>query len=157
MAGFRIVVDGLEESAEAARRIADYDKPAYLDALGALVTSQTQNRIRSEKTAPDGTPWKPNRAGTSILFKSGALDDSIRHIVGGSDVEVGSNLIYAGVHQEGATIVPKNGNVLVFGAGGETIFAKKVTIPARPYLGVSAENGSEIETFTLDFVAGEFR
>jgi len=40
-----------------------------------------------------------------------------------------------GVHQFGATIVPKDAKALCFMLGSRVVFAEKVTIPARPYLG----------------------
>lgn len=47
---------------------------------------------------------------------------------------VGTDVEYAPVHEFGATIRPRRrGGVLVFTQGGETIFARKVEIPRRPY------------------------
>ncbi|MCQ4630934.1 phage virion morphogenesis protein [Shinella sp. CPCC 100929] len=149
----RIVASGLEEAAKVIAQIADPDVPQYLDELGGIVTSQTQKRIRSEKTSPAGEAWKPNREGTSILFRSGALDDSIHHEVAGNSVEVGSNLVYAGIHQHGGKIVPKNKNALAFSSGGQFFMAKSVTMPARPYVGISAANEPEIIAFTEAFIS----
>ena len=148
----RIIASGFEEAAAVIARIAAPNVPQYLDELGALVTSQTQRRIRSEKTSTGGDAWKPNAEGTSILFQSGALDDSIHHEVGGSEVEVGSNMVYAGIHQYGGEIIPKSKNALAFSVGGEFVLAKKVTMPARPYVGISAANATEIVSFTEAFI-----
>lgn len=149
---FRIIVEGVQIASAKIASIADFNATGFLDELGALVVSQTQRRIRSEKTAPDGSPWKPNAAGTSILFASGALDDSIHHVVGGSSVEVGSGMVYAGIHQHGGTIKPVNANKLAFHVGGNFVMTDEVVIPARPYVGVSADNAREIELFAEDFV-----
>ncbi|CAK7257548.1 MULTISPECIES: phage virion morphogenesis protein [unclassified Shinella] len=151
----RIVVSGFEEAAKVIARIADPDVPQYLEELGGIVASQTQRRIRSEKTSPGGEAWKPNREGTSILFQSGALDDSIHHEVSGRSVEVGSNLVYAGIHQHGGKIIPKNKNALAFSSGGEFFMAKSVTMPARPYVGISGANAAEIVSFTEAFILRE--
>lgn len=151
----RIVASGFEEAAQVIARIADPDVPQYLDELGGIVTSQTQKRIRSEKTSPGGEAWKPNREGTSILFQSGALDDSIHHEVSGRSVEVGSNLVYAGIHHHGGKIVPKNKNALAFSSGGEFFMAKSVTMPARPYVGISGANAAQIVSFTEAFILRE--
>lgn len=156
----RIVASGFKEAAAIIARIASPDVPQYLDELGSLVTSQTQRRIRSEKTSPAGDAWKANAEGTSTLFQSGALDDSIHHEVGGAEVEVGSNLIYAGIHQFGGDIVPKSKNALAFTVGGDFVLAKKVTMPPRPYVGISAANATEIVSFTEGFIlrsAGDAR
>ena len=48
--------------------------------------------------------------------------------------EVGTNVIYAAIQEFGGTITPKNGPFLVFMIDGELVFARQVTIPARPYM-----------------------
>lgn len=131
----------------------DLDMNQMRDNIGALVTSQTQRRIDTEKTAPDGTPWKENWEGTDTLVQSGALRDTIDYEVAGDDIFVGSPLIYAATHQMGATIVPKDAENLVFSVGGFTVFAKEVTIPARPFLGISAQNQQEISNLIESLVA----
>lgn len=69
------------------------------------------------------------------LRDTGRLNRSITSNASNSGVIVGTNVIYAPTHQFGATIVPKNGKRLVFpGATGNLIFAKKVVVPARPFL-----------------------
>lgn len=149
---FRIVVDGINIAQAKISAMADFNKGAFLDELGALVVSQTQRRIRSEKTAPDGSAWQANAAGSSILFASGTLDDSIHHVVGGSSVEVGSGMIYAAIHQYGGTIVPKSASKLAFSVAGNFVLTDKVEMPARPYVGISDENAKEIEFLAGDFV-----
>ena len=146
MSGIEVQIDTRELTVIADRlnELGEGDKRDLLDGLGALGVSQTQERIAREKRSPDGVPWKPNRQGTSILFHLGHLLGSMAHQVGSDRVSWGSNMIYAAVHQLGATIRPKSAKRLVFRIGNQTIFAKEVTIPARPYLGFSAENISEI-------------
>ena len=134
-------------------RLADPDKSELLDGLGALGASQTKRRIAVEKTAPDGSAWPDNAEGSSTLFQSGALADSVDHQQESSNaVSWGSSLIYAGVHQFGAVIVPDSAKTLAFSIGGSPVFAKKVTIPARPFVGISDNNGQEIERTALRFV-----
>lgn len=95
------------------------------EVVGAVHESQVRRRIADEKTAPDGSAWAPWAAdyegGDSLLLRSGSLLDSIAFVVGDDDVAVGSPLIYAGAHERGAD-----------------------TIPARPFLGVSAANADEL-------------
>lgn len=149
---FRIVVEGVDVAVARVAAMGDFDCPLFLDELGGLVVSQTQRRIRSEKTAPDGSAWQPNAAGTSILFASGALDDSIHHVVGGSSVQVGSGLVYAGIHQHGGTIRPVNADKLAFFVAGNFVMADQVEMPARTYVGISGDNAREIEQFAQDFI-----
>jgi phage gpG-like protein len=70
------------------------------------------------------------------LRDTGRLNRSITSKADGQGVTVGTNVKYAPTHQFGAIIRPKNpSKFLVFpGPDGEKIFAKKVTIPARPFL-----------------------
>jgi len=139
-----IVETGLKEAILKIDGIAAAPTGELMEGIGRLVQGQTRRRIESEKTSPAGAAWKPNRAGTSILYRSGALARSIDYVAANDSVQVGSALIYAGVHQDGAVIKPKNAARLVFHAGGRLVFALKVTIPARPYIGLSADNQNEI-------------
>jgi phage gpG-like protein len=146
MAGvaLEIVETGLTEAILKIEGIADAPRGELMEGIGRLVQGQTRRRIETEKTSPAGAAWKPNRAGTSILYRSGALARSIDYAAADDSVQVGSALVYAGVHQGGAVIVPKTATRLVFHAGGRLVFAMKVTIPARPFVGLSADNQNEI-------------
>lgn len=147
MSGLEITVDVSEIAAHIVpklKRLADIDKSALLDVLGALGVSQTQKRIASEKRSPDGEAWRPNRRGGSILVLEGHLLGSIDHQVGSDEVSWGSSLVYAAIHQTGGTIRAKSGKSLHFMMGNQHFFPKSVTIPARPYLGLSEENKQEI-------------
>lgn len=116
---------------------------------------------------PWGTPWAPlkfraprrtndgkrlsktgrlqvaaNKAGKpgQPLMNTRQLRDSIVMKADATGVTIGSNLKpKAPVHQFGRTIVPKTAKRLVFpGPTGALIFAKKVVIPARPFLPLTA-------------------
>ncbi|MDA8049972.1 MAG: phage virion morphogenesis protein [Rhodospirillales bacterium] len=123
-----------------------------LRALGAAMVDQTLRRFLGQH-GPDGTPWKGlNPAYASIrrpgpiLVQSGALRGSITFRTGVGSVRVGSGMIYAGVHQFGAVITPKVKKALRFRLAQGLVAVKSVTIPARPYLGLSgADEGELIE------------
>ncbi len=124
-----------------------------LEEIGALGESQTRRRIEVEKTAPDGTPWAPNREGHSILLETGRhLRDSVAFIAGTDEVQWGESWEFAHVHQFGATIAPKAAKALIFKLNGKTVSARKVTIPARPSVGISAANAREITEHVSDFL-----
>jgi phage virion morphogenesis protein len=129
------------------------DLTPLMDNIGALVEQSTKDRISETNVSPEGAPWpKSLRAqedGGKTLFASGILAASITHNAGRQSVEIGSNLIYAGVHQTGATIVPKSADVLTFQLpGGQFVQVGSVTIPARPYLGLSADDIDDITDLT---------
>lgn len=136
--------EGLEAVEKALSRLDPLASGELLEGVARMVQEQTRRRITNEKRAPSGAAWLPNRAGTPILYRSGALARSIDYAVSGETAIVGSGLVYAGIHQRGGTITPKKAKRLVFRMGNRTIFARKVKIPARPYLGLSAENAEDV-------------
>ena len=127
--------------------------------IGLVLRQTTQDRFNAG-TDPEGNPWHPllprlcgdQAGGRAILVgsgMSGGLQGSITFDTGPDYVAVGSNRIYAAVHQFGAVIRPVKAKALFFALMGEsgTVFgvhAKQVTIPARPYLGVSEADQVEI-------------
>ena len=135
------------------------DTKPLLDAIGTGLVASTEMRFQSN-TAPDGTPWAPlnpayaefRRPGP-ILVQSAALMRSITFRAGYHTLRIGSPMIYAGVHQWGATIRPVRAKALAFEMGGHLVLARKVTIPARPYLGISDED-EEMILETVDRIVG---
>lgn len=84
-----------------------------------------------------------NRAIDLSPYKTGNLRRSMTMQLGAKQVKVGTNLVYARIHDEGGTlpartILSRNGRFLRFVVGGKVVFAKKVRQPARyqkPYKG----------------------
>ncbi|MDO5604798.1 MAG: phage virion morphogenesis protein [Paracoccus sp. (in: a-proteobacteria)] len=67
---------------------------------------------------------------------------------GRNSVDIGTNLHYAAIHQFGGTIQPKAGGALTFMlATGQMILVGAVTMPARPYLGISTDDEEQIREF----------
>lgn len=86
---------------------------------------------------PWGSPWLALKLRKGQpLRDTGILQRSIVSRADADGVTVGTKQMpRAAVHQYGATIVPKKAKRLVFpGPGGKLIFAKKVVVPARPFL-----------------------
>jgi len=112
--------------------------------------SSTRERFSTQKS-PDGQRWKPSlRAqlrGGKTLTKDTHLGDSITPSTDGNRAQWGSNRIYAAIHQFGGTITPKNSSALRFQIPGlGWITRKSVTLPARPFLGISSDDLDEIMT-----------
>jgi len=127
-----------------------------LESMGEYMLVQTDKRFTGEHD-PEGKPWAPLKLRTiygshrgkkytkkgqltkrfatyvarrKILTASGGLRGSIVYRVGRGHVVIGTNKIYGRVHQEGAefSIVSRRA---------------RIRIPARPYLGVNADDRRE--------------
>jgi phage virion morphogenesis protein len=148
----RIDARGFAGPEAALAKLAPLKEAKLLDGLARLIQQQTRTRIEEEKTSPDGARWKANTQGTPTLYQSGALSRSIDYAVTGSQVIVGSGLVYSAIHQYGGTIVPRDADALAFMIGNAFVRVQKVVMPARPYLGVSNDNASEIVDVAARFI-----
>lgn len=176
---FKLTIE--DQAARAALgRLADVDVGDLLPRLGEYLLRATQDRFKTQ-TAPDGTPWAPlqpryarrkkyNR--DKILTLRGYLRSGIRYQVTGPDeVEVGTNLVYAAIHQLGGAIAQhaQSRKTRFRTVAGRTLFAKsshkrgvterwvsrpayQANIPARPYLGVSAADEAALRDIVLRWV-----
>jgi len=130
----RVDLSGVERLVKRLEQLRHMGTRGLMDAVGAEVESQTRRRIAEEKESPQGDPWPAwsqdyaatRHGGHSLLQGEGHLLDSITYAVGisGDYAEVGSNLVYAAIHQ----------------FGGQAGRNRAVTIPDRPYLGLSEDN-----------------
>lgn len=141
MAGVSVTFDAheLAELGRAMRALSRAPLGPLMDRIAGAGEEATIGRIDAGGPAPDGSDWpERHRAYDNphpMLNRDGGLVDSIDSSAGPDTAVWGSNLVYARIHQLGGTIVPKNASALVFELGGDTIIARSVTIPARPYLG----------------------
>lgn len=123
-----------------------------MDAIGAYLVSSTQRRF-DRQADPNGQRWLPSIRvrlhGGMTLQDSGALKASIAHIAYRDAVEVGSNRIYAAIHQLGGIIRAKNVKNLRFRIGERWITKPSVTIPARAFLGIDPRDQVEIEAIVV--------
>ena len=138
-------------------------RPFFM-AVGERMLASAQDRFRTE-TDPSGTPWVALRPATirartrrgqlpmTILRsnskgKSGSsLAGSLNYVATTDDVQLGSPLPYAAIHQFGGTIEKDAGSRYMVGRrfakreqdGGRDVAIKahSITIPARPYLGLT--------------------
>lgn len=115
-------------------RMASASMEPLLDDLGPVLVGSTRDRIRSTKTSPDGSPWKPwspnykRPAAGGILFLSGDLHDSIEGQVAGEELAVGTALPYGNVHQK-----------------------------TRPYLGLSDDDEKAVLDEAFNFIEAVLR
>ena len=113
------------------------DMTPLMQAIAASVEKQTKDRIVSIKEGPDREYWpdwtkryrETRHSQHSFLEGWGHLRDTV---VGDADADsavVGSNLVYAAIHQFG---------------GSDNMPPGPAGIPPRPYIGISDENELEI-------------
>ena len=125
-----------------------WDLSPAMAEIAAIGEASTRMRFRTE-TGPDGVRWKPSLrvqlTGGRTLTKDGHLSGSINGAHGRDFAEWGVNRVYAATHQFGAVITARNGGKLRFRlANGAFVSVPSVTIPARPYLGVSPDDRDDI-------------
>ena len=130
-----------------------HPEPA-LRSIGEELQRTTQDRFDpGQKKSPDGTPWARNSPVTiarkgrdNPLYERGILQGSIRYQLSGArGVEVGTNLVYGAAHQFG----------MVKGYAGRTRRGAPIpwgNIPARPYLGLSADDETEVVRILRDYL-----
>jgi len=146
--------DDLVRRALAGLRAAAGDLYPAMDQIGAALTASTQARFERGR-GPDGNPWpqslRARLQGGQTLVDKAHLVQSITHQATGQGVDVGTNLIYAGIHQFGGTIKAKGGGKLRFKlAGGGFATVASVTMPARPFLGIDDDDERAIGAILAD-------
>ena len=115
------------------------DEKAVLSNIGVLMVAQTRERLETTKKSPSGKSWKKwsdkykktRKPNHSLLSNEGELTQSIAFNISGNELQVGSDLIYAGTHQYGNP--DRN-------------------IPQREFLGMSKQNEVEIYTELDDYM-----
>lgn len=158
----RIEVDGGDAALAALKgAVARAERPVDLwRAVGESLVESTRSRFEAER-APDGNPWPASIRkmveGGRTLTLSSRLVDSIAFEADDAGVAVGTNVIYAAIHQFGGKIEAKSAKGLRFRLPGNRGFVSKqsVTIPARPFLGLDAEDALEIEALAGEWLGPE--
>lgn len=108
--------DGVQELRRRISHVKDAPKEA-MKQMGEKAVRDTQTRIRSTKVSPDGQPWQPwsmatqrqyarRGHGGSLLFHTGALNNSIQYRLSEHTLTVYSNVGYAKYLQFGTSKMP---------------------------------------------------
>jgi len=139
------------------RKLGNIQFRGLMTSIAEGLRTSTIERFGSE-TSPGGERWQPSlraKEGGKTLVASSALRNSIRSQVSGDGLAVGTNDIRAATHQFGDTrTIRAKGKFLAFQIGGNWVRVKSVTvsIPARPFLGVSAEDESDIKEQLMELL-----
>lgn len=133
--------------------LTDFNFSSLNKDIGEELVTQTMDRFDEQK-GPDGESWpvsiRVSQGGGETLSDSGILKGSIHSSADSESVAVGTNLIYAAIHQFGGPIRIKNAKALKFMIGGKWINKKEVEIPKRSYLGVSDDDLEAINEIIED-------
>lgn len=87
------------------------DMSPAMRGLAQILKSGAQLRFRAGR-GPDGIAWRPTRRGGQTLRDTGRLRNSITSAFSDSTATVGTNVIYAAIHQFGGVIRARNGPFL---------------------------------------------
>lgn len=155
-AGLRVELQAEEALSALGKAVARAEQPRELyDAIGLLLLASTDLRFETE-AGPDGNPWpKSMRAlldGGKTLTDTGHFRSTMAHEATDAGVAVGTNAIQGAIHQFGGIIRAKNAKALAFSIGGENVFVQQVSIPARPYLGLSDDDEADIIALAGDWL-----
>lgn len=143
MAGARITldVDDRQVLTRLDELLARLDDPAPLfQDIAETLLNATRNRF-DEQHAPDGTPWAPlspayqtrkKKNRDKILVLDGYLKGLLRYQILPDGLELGTDRIYGATHQ--------------FGDPARNI-------PARPFLGLSEDDRSEVLSILSEYLA----
>ncbi len=153
-----------------------------LNDIAEYLHQSTDNRFR-QQVAPDGSPWAPlapstlaRKKGSRILRDKGTLQDTLRHIVSNNELAFGTDRPYGAIHQFGGKIEHAARSQQVYFRQGKdgsvgNRFVKKnksnfsqwatrgasaTDMTARPYLGLSSEDETEILAIVGDYLAEGF-
>lgn len=149
------------------RHYSELDKRRVNRTLDEAVRESTLERFKTGFD-PEGKPWVTSKRaeaeGGKTLIDSGRLRNSIRGAADDTGFAVGTNVIYASSMQLGikgrrVTIRAKTTKGLVFQVDGKWIRKRQVTVnirvPARPFLGLSADDQKEIQATINEFMEGD--
>ena len=106
-------------------------------AMGTTFKSITEGNFNSAGAEFRPTPWRAKADGNpSNLLKSTTLAHSFHLQVEERTAEVSTPVPYAGIHQYGGVILPKDKKALRFQINGQWVMVKKVVMPPRPFFPV---------------------
>lgn len=138
MSGVALEVDG-SVAVAGLDRLNEVQLERLVDEISSLVEDQTRARIEHGKAGPDGTPWPAwspvyaltRHANQSLLVDEHNLLESLQNYSRGLEAIVATQTPYSTVHQFGSD---------------------DGAIPARPYLGLSAEDRADVEALVTTWI-----
>lgn len=137
------------------------DRRAPLAAIaGVMADAVEENFARQGRPKWLGIKPSPRRAGGKILQDSGQLAASITSASDNDSAVVGTNKVYAAIHQFGGktrphVIRPRYKRALAFGGRVvKSVNHPGSNIPARPFLSMTADDEREVVAVVSDYLRG---
>lgn len=143
MSGLSVKIESIEMETilnELAGRMGDLTP--VMQTIGEIIVEQTDTAFETG-VAPDGTAWPASgralATGGQTLIDTAVLRNSINVLATENQVEVGTNVLYAAIHQ----------------LGGKAGRGKKTIMPARPFLpDQDSLDWIEVRATLQDFLKG---
>lgn len=151
----QIRIDGLERARRLFGRLRKFgvDPDDLLNIWGGVLEASVRRRF-DEGRGPGGIPWpvshRAKAQGGKTLVDKGNLEGALRYETRPGELEIGfdglgASAKHAATHQFGATIRPVKAGALRFKLpDGSFRMAQEVTIPARPMLGIDADDKADM-------------
>ena len=179
MTGIRMQLDGqagtLEELDGYVKRASN--PTGMFENIGAMLVTSTQHRFDTG-VGVDGSPWPPSlralKTGGKTLIETARLYRSFAYQASASGLEFGTNVIYAAIQQWGGDILQHARTAVLhfktnkrtgqsrFAKPGKADRARKAEIgartihmPARPFIGIDADDERSILNIAETWLAGE--
>ena len=151
-------IDGMEQlQADIAAMRARVDTSGQGMRPGLLRAGIVALKAASERIDAGGPGWAPNRSGTPLLHKTGALLRSLTvngpmnvDTVNGATITVGTNLNYAQYLQEGTSAHGRGTPLMGLRQGPRRY--RTGGMPARPYLFIDEQVASKVREIFSSFV-----
>ena len=115
--------------------------PLMRNISGTMYSAVMQNFADGGRPSWLGIKYREGKP----LVDTGTLRGSISEDSGNEHAMVGTNLIYAAIHNFGGTIRPRNAKALAIPTGNGVAMVKQVTIPKREFMTLTPQDESDIE------------
>lgn len=161
-------MDSQPVSTALAQLAASMQKPApVLRLIGERLAESSKDRFQNS-TGPDGSRWQPNAVATLLGYagkyagsfrKDGRITSKGGNRIAGKKPLIGETRSLSGtityrLVADGVEIGSPQAYAAIQQFGGKAGRGKKITIPARPFLGVSADDENRVVETVESYLRG---
>ena len=117
----------------------------------AMIENPKEIQLSIRKSLMTSAQVVQRKAKINAPFITGNLKRNIKSKVFKDVAKIGTDVIYARIHELGGIITPKRAKYLRFKVGGKWVATKRVVMPKRPYLQPALEDSAnEIRKIFVD-------